>query len=645
MKQMTYEEYYDKILGCWLGKTLGGCGGVAYEGVKSRIENVDFKQIINTELPNDDFDLQVMWLQGLEQYGPYLNSSQMAALWEAACRYPWSEYGYFMKNHKRGIKAPYCGWFNNPFYQNGMGCPIRSEIWATSFPGMADRAAEMAMLDASLDHAEDALAGEAFLARLESMLFVNDDLVAAITECVETIEHSTKLYRCLAAILKNYKDGMCFDDNLEFIYITYSHNDFTNCTQNIAIAILGVLYGERDLEKTINITLIGGYDADCTCATAGAIVGIAIGAKGISEELKALVDDSYVCAVDIQRKDNKITTFALDSVRVGVSMIKHLGSQALEITEIPDDFEPLCWSDPRELVKLTVEYQALPAIGGNDTCPILVKIVNKSGVALHGRLELHGLKEGWSAAYDDKAYTVENRGTLEIPVTIVTGSLKQLAQKNILEARFICEKEPILLERFGIVGAVPYRVYGPFLEAANLDMKCDKSWPGCHGDNTGLPQALSMVHNAVELDKEYLDEAAILNHPERYTKSLNCTLYAKEDLIDIESTTEVVGECGFILVCDVIFPEDQPAWIVIGNTDAFKIYLNGECCISKDEHYLWTPFNNAVVGQFKKGKNRLMIKLLKRTDLLRFSLGLKEYNNKHYHQNFWIDDLTYEVIG
>ena len=174
VKQMTYEQYFDKVLGCWIGKTLGGCGGVAYEGVKRKIENIDFKQIINTDLPNDDFDLQVMWLQGLEQYGPYFSSSQMASLWEQACKYPWSEYGYFMKNHKRGIKSPYSGWFNNEFFKNGLGCPIRSEIWAVSFPGMFDLAAKMAMQDATLDHAEDAMWGEFFLARLESMLFLTD---------------------------------------------------------------------------------------------------------------------------------------------------------------------------------------------------------------------------------------------------------------------------------------------------------------------------------------------------------------------------------------------------------------------------------------------------------------------------------------
>ncbi len=642
MKQMTYEQYFDKVLGCWIGKTLGGCGGVAYEGVKRKIENIDFKQIINTNLPNDDFDLQVMWLQGLEQNGPYLSSDQMAALWGQACKYPWSEYGYFMKNYKRGIRAPYSGWFNNEFFKNGMGCPIRSEIWAVSFPGMVDLAAKMALQDAMLDHAEDAMWGECFLARLESMLFLTDDVHTALEDCIESIDHNAKLYHCLSAVLKNHKNGMSFDDNLNFIYINYSHNDFTNCTQNIAIAILGVLHGGLDMEKTINITLIGGYDTDCTCATAGALVGIAIGAKAIPQELKALIDDSYVSAVDIKRRDNHITTFAEDSARVGVSMTKYLGSKELDITDIPASCELLCWNKPAETVELKVEYQALPAIGGNDTCPISVKILNGSGEAISGRLELHGLKEGWSAEYDDRLYTAAAGETVEIPVRIVTGNLKQISQKNILEARFVCGKEPVLAERFGVAGAVPYRVYGPFFEAA--DIECDSSWPSCHGDNSDLPSILSMVHNAVSLDKKYLDERAILRNPERYMTGFNRLLYAKEDLVDIESTTSVVGECGFILVCDVIFEQAQKAWVVIGNTDAFQIYLNGECCISKDEHFLWTPFNNAFIGQFQKGRNRLMIKLLKRTDLLKFSLGLKEYNEKHYHQSFWLDDLTYEVI-
>ena len=57
---MTYEQYLDKVYGCFLGKTVAGTMGAPYEGIKMPLE-LEFKpEMINTMLPNDDLDLQVL---------------------------------------------------------------------------------------------------------------------------------------------------------------------------------------------------------------------------------------------------------------------------------------------------------------------------------------------------------------------------------------------------------------------------------------------------------------------------------------------------------------------------------------------------------------------------------------------------------
>ena len=74
MNTLTYDIYLDRVWGGWYGKCLGGAAGAPLEGFK-RINDVkDFTEVMNPDLPNDDLDLQLLWLEVLEKEGPYLDS-------------------------------------------------------------------------------------------------------------------------------------------------------------------------------------------------------------------------------------------------------------------------------------------------------------------------------------------------------------------------------------------------------------------------------------------------------------------------------------------------------------------------------------------------------------------------------------------
>ena len=50
---------------------------------------------------------------------------------------------------------------------------------------------------------------------------------------------------------------------------------------NAALVIMGLLYSGLELEPAICLTVMGGWDTDCTGATAGSIVGAIRGAKAL----------------------------------------------------------------------------------------------------------------------------------------------------------------------------------------------------------------------------------------------------------------------------------------------------------------------------------------------------------------------------
>ena len=116
MYEISYAQFIDKTYGCWYGKCLGGAAGAPVEGIKDEIKVEDFTEIFNPDLPNDDLDIQLLWLETLEKKGAQITSCDLADAWIEKCWYPFSEYGYFMKNYMRGVKPPYSGIINNSFF-------------------------------------------------------------------------------------------------------------------------------------------------------------------------------------------------------------------------------------------------------------------------------------------------------------------------------------------------------------------------------------------------------------------------------------------------------------------------------------------------------------------------------------------------
>ena len=157
--KISREVYHDKVLGGWIGKCAGGAVGARFEGKKHWIEISPKEMFPPTMPPNDDLDLQVLWLKVLEEKGPFLTSRDLADAWMEGCWYPFNEYGIFRRNYRLGIAPPMSGLFNNQFWETGMGCPIRAEVWGYVCPGAPELAAHFAVLDGTLDHTEESVGG------------------------------------------------------------------------------------------------------------------------------------------------------------------------------------------------------------------------------------------------------------------------------------------------------------------------------------------------------------------------------------------------------------------------------------------------------------------------------------------------------
>lgn len=96
LKRIPYEIYLDKVYGAWLGKSIAGTIGAPYEGRKERFQYEYDPKAIETMLPNDDLDLQVLWLEVMERKGIHIDSDDLAEAFLNQCPYAPGEYAFFM---------------------------------------------------------------------------------------------------------------------------------------------------------------------------------------------------------------------------------------------------------------------------------------------------------------------------------------------------------------------------------------------------------------------------------------------------------------------------------------------------------------------------------------------------------------------
>ena len=300
-------ELHDKVLACWLGKNIGGTLGEPFEW-RRQINDVSFytQELGGEPRPNDDLDIQLLWLIALEERGVTLDAHTLAEYWCLYVTPHWSEYGTAKINMRAGLMPPLCGIRGNA-YKDSCGAFIRSEIWACIAPGAPHLAAHFALQDAMLDHGDgEGTYAEVFCAATESAAFIEQDLRLLLQIGLSFVPPECGVARATLKAIDCYDSQLSWKDARDAILRDFRGDTFFgwrdwtspedwekglgdgekgwDAPGNIALTVLALLYGEGDFAKTVCIAVNCGEDTDCTAATAGALFGILHGTAGIPDQ-------------------------------------------------------------------------------------------------------------------------------------------------------------------------------------------------------------------------------------------------------------------------------------------------------------------------------------------------------------------------
>ncbi len=212
MKVLNLSDLRDKIQGCWEGKNIGGVLGAPFEMTRELIDIDYYIQDLSKGIPpNDDLDLQLIWLNACETYGKSVNADILAEYWNSFEIANCGEYGTAKQNLVCGIKPPLSGKVGNHMH-NSNGAFIRTEIWACLFPGNPEKAVRYSYEDAIVDHAEEGVYAAAFCATLESAAFVENDINKLIDIGQSYIPTDCKINKAIDMVKDMYARGKTIEE-------------------------------------------------------------------------------------------------------------------------------------------------------------------------------------------------------------------------------------------------------------------------------------------------------------------------------------------------------------------------------------------------------------------------------------------------
>jgi len=418
----------DKIYACWIGKNIGGTMGGPFEGT-TEIQSIEgFTTPEGKVLPNDDLDLQLIWLKALEDKGAYgINSQLLGEYWLNYIPPSWNEYGIGKSNLMLGLLPPLSGEYEN-YWKNSNGAWIRSEIWACVTPGCPDVAIRYAVEDAMVDHGmSEGTYGEMFTAAVESAAFVVDDIFDLIKIGLSKIPQNCRVAQSVRTAVECFHKNQTWKEARERIVKENRDLGWFQAPGNIAFTIIGLLWGGGDFKKSMTIAINCGDDTDCTGATCGALMGIMGGTAAIPEDWRKYIGDSIV-TIAINRGDawgmpqtcteltNRVMALTPQVLYANKAFNVSLTDEEQDLTGV--DLGELCdsaaakriysrpaWSYEIDFIhaKATVVFEGEPRISPNGQLPVKLSILSTLPEPRNVTFKWH-LPEGWSVQGPGSAY-------------------------------------------------------------------------------------------------------------------------------------------------------------------------------------------------------------------------------------------------
>ncbi len=317
--RIAVREYQDKVHASWLGQIVGNIYGLAYEfrfiespgpdefpyGFGASLERV---RGADGAFSDDDTDVEYMYLLQMERHGIEPTYRQLSEAWKYHVRDRiWAANRMALALMRAGYSPPLTGNrdYNPQWFQ--IDPQLVNEIWAVTAPGMVDYATAKSAWAARITNDGFGIEPTIHYAAMYAAAFFEDDIgrlidigtsaLPAGARFAGVVEHMKGLHRrypedwraARREMAGHYYYGNSGMQGGALEYGAFHYNAHAwpplDAILNGACAILALLYGEGDFQRTLDLASAMGFDADNQAATLSGLLGIVHGTAGIPSDL------------------------------------------------------------------------------------------------------------------------------------------------------------------------------------------------------------------------------------------------------------------------------------------------------------------------------------------------------------------------
>jgi hypothetical protein len=340
-RQIALAELRDKIAGGWAGQMIGVSFGAPTE-FRAR------GKILDTELPKwtpdrvknsltqDDLYVDMTFAKVLDDRGLNATSEDFGAMFREAQYSLWHANLAARRNLRRGVPAALAGTPRYNAHANDIDFQIEADFIGLMAPGLHRSANDIALRAGRVMNYGDGIYGGMFVSGMYAAAFFESDPRKIVEAGLASIPRQSPYGLLIADLLgwrRQYPDD--WKKVWQLVEDRWDTNDpcpagalqpfNIDAKLNGAYIALGLLYGKGDFAKTLEISTRAGQDSDCNPASAGGILGVALGYRRIPEEWKggipAIADEKF------RYTDFSFRTIVASTEKRALALIRQTGGR------------------------------------------------------------------------------------------------------------------------------------------------------------------------------------------------------------------------------------------------------------------------------------------------------------------------------
>jgi ADP-ribosylglycohydrolase len=232
---------------------------------------------------DDDLNYTLVALRVLEQHGAGFTSDGVAQMWlldlPAGRTFTAERVAY--RNLLDGVSPPQTARIRNPF-REWIGAQIRTDLYGWVNAGAPVRAAEWAWRDAAVSHTRNGLYGAMFVAAMASEAIRGSDIATVLDVATGVVPPDSRMARAVALGRELGRAGGEPTEAYAALEAEFAGMHWVHSLNNTALVAYALEAGAGDFDRSIALTVMGGWDTDSNGATVGAVTGALAGATALA---------------------------------------------------------------------------------------------------------------------------------------------------------------------------------------------------------------------------------------------------------------------------------------------------------------------------------------------------------------------------